>query len=323
MTHLPDSFIDRRVMEKKPNTSRGSLIDFLAQSGISSLFVILGMVPQKAGIRIGNFIGHTWYLLDRRHREIALFNLDRAFGKEKSPGERRRIARSTFKQLGRMLFEIGWVLKLDPKKDRSGFHIKGLEHLKNAVDRRKGVLLLTGHIGNWEALPVVAAMCNVPTSIVYRPLDYLPLNRFVEQTRSRFGAGLIPTARSMRKIIRTLKRGECVAMLMDQNFDCHEGVFADFFGHSACTNKGLALLARKTEAAVVPAFMVRDGIGYRVEIGPELPFVHTGDKIKDLEINTSRYNRVIESFIRRYPDQWFWVHQRWKTKPYHPWPRKL
>ena len=286
------------------------------------MFAMMGLVPKRVGIRLGNLIGHIWFRIDRRHREIALFNLERAFKREKSAAERRRIAKKVFGQLGRMLFEIGWVMRLDPKKDRRVFHITGLSHFRNAAVRKKGVLLLTGHVGNWEVLPAAAAICRIRMSIVYRPLDYPPMNRFIEQSRSQFGAGLIPTARSMRKIIRALQRGEAVAMLMDQNFDCHEGVFADFFGYPACTNKGLALLARKTRAAVVPAFMIRKGTGYRVEIGPELPFVHTGDKVKDLEFNTLRYNQVIESFIRRHPDQWFWVHQRWKTKPFHPWPRE-
>jgi KDO2-lipid IV(A) lauroyltransferase len=125
----------------------------------------------------------------------------------------------------------------------------------------------------------------------------------------------------MRRILQVLGRGEAVAMLMDQNFDCHEGVFVEFFGHRACTNKGLALLARHTRAPVVPVFLLREGQTFVAEIGPELPLIRTGDKTKDLEANTQRYNQVIEAVVRRHPEQWFWVHQRWKTRPYHPWPK--
>jgi KDO2-lipid IV(A) lauroyltransferase len=110
-----------------------------------------------------------------------------------------------------------------------------------------------------------------------------------------------------------------VALLMDQNVDWYEGIFVDFFGHRACTSSGLALLALKTGAPVVPVFLVREKLGFRAEFGTEIPTVKTGDKRKDIETNTLQYNRVIEDFIRRYPDQWFWVHQRWKTKPYQSW----
>ncbi|MGA7145389.1 MAG: lysophospholipid acyltransferase family protein, partial [Desulfobacterales bacterium] len=125
-----------------------------------------------------------------------------------------------------------------------------------------------------------------------------------------------------RTIIRCLNRGEMVALLMDQNVDWYEGVFVDFMGHRACTNKGLALLALKTGAPVVPCFMIREKKGFRAEFGPEISTLKTGDKQKDIEVNTQEYNKIIENVIHRYPDQWFWIHQRWKTKPYQPWPRK-
>jgi KDO2-lipid IV(A) lauroyltransferase len=110
---------------------------------------------------------------------------------------------------------------------------------------------------------------------------------------------------------------------MDQNVDWYEGVFVDFFGYRACTNKGMALLARRTEAPVIPVFLVREKSGFMAEFGSEIPLIKTEDIRKDLESNTQQYNRIIEDFVRRYPDQWFWVHQRWKTKPYCLWPRKI
>ena len=109
---------------------------------------------------------------------------------------------------------------------------------------------------------------------------------------------------------------------MDQNVDWYEGVYADFMGHLACTNKGLALLALKTRAPVVPAFIVRERGGFTAKFLPEISLKITGDTTRDVEENTQRYNNVIESFLRQYPDQWFWLHQRWKTKPYLPWPRE-
>lgn len=118
-------------------------------------------------------------------------------------------------------------------------------------------------------------------------------------------------------------RGELFVLLLDQSVDCYEGVFVDFFGHRTCTNKGMVLLALKTEAPVVPAFLIREKFGFTGKFLPEIPLTKTGDKTKDLEINTEKYNKVIESVVRQYPEQWFWVHRRWKTRPFSPWPRRI
>ena len=109
---------------------------------------------------------------------------------------------------------------------------------------------------------------------------------------------------------------------MDQNVDWYDGVFVDFFGRRACTNKGMAVLALLSGAPVLPVFLLREKGGYRAVFGPPMPLRRTGDRIRDIEDNTAAYNRAIESFVRRYPEQWFWAHRRWKTRPYRPWPRQ-
>ncbi|RZB29886.1 MAG: Kdo2-lipid IVA lauroyltransferase [Desulfobacteraceae bacterium Eth-SRB1] len=286
------------------------------------LFKVLGLIPRKMAFKAGSLIGQILFSVDRKHRNIALNNLTRAFGHEKSSYEIKILARRVFKNLGQIIFDIGWSLGLESRDFQKHFKIQGLSNYKNAYEKGRGVLFLTAHMGNWELLSIIMAMVGYPISVLYRPLDFFPLDRFFAMIRGRFGAELIPSAQSMRKILRTLKHGKVVGMLMDQNVDWHEGVFIDFFGHRACTNKGLALLARRTEAPVVPVFLVREKSGFMAEFGSEIHLIKTEDIRKDLEANTQQYNRVIEDFIRRYPDQWFWVHQRWKTKPYCPWPRK-
>ncbi|CAB5079451.1 Lipid A biosynthesis lauroyl acyltransferase (EC [Olavius algarvensis associated proteobacterium Delta 3] len=286
------------------------------------LFRCLGCVsPQTAG-KIADRLGWVLFHLDKRHRTIALNNLERAFGEGHTPAQNRRIALTVFRNLVRMLFEISWSMRLPLEELKRHFRVKGHLNFTHALRKGKGILMLTGHAGNWELLPIVGAMVNLPVNVLYRPLDSPVLERFITELRSRFGARMIPTAKSARRVLKALLRGEIFAILMDQNVDWYEGVFADFFGHRACTNKGMALLALKTGAPVVPIFLVRETGGFMVEISAEVPLIRTGDKIKDLEENTQRYNAVIEDFVRRYPDQWFWVHQRWKTPPYHPWPRK-
>jgi len=286
------------------------------------LFRFIGLVPRKSAVRIARFLGKVLFLVDRKHRKIALGNLMYAFGHQKSTYEIRFLAKQVFINLVKVVFEIGWSLNLDERRLSKHFKIDGHHHIKKAYEKGKGVLVLSAHCGNWELLSVVGGMINFPLSIVVRPLDFKPLNNFIFKLRTRFGGKNIPKGRSLRAIFRSLDRGELVLLLMDQNVDWYEGVFVDFMGHRACTNKGLALLALKTGAPVVPVFMVREKSGFRAEFGPEIYTVKTGDKQKDIEINTQEYNKVIENFICRYPDQWFWVHQRWKTKPYQPWPRK-
>ena len=125
----------------------------------------------------------------------------------------------------------------------------------------------------------------------------------------------------MRKIYKSLRKGNAVGLLMDQGVDYDNGVFVDFFNRRAATNVGMALLALKSKAPVVPLFLIRKANGFEAIFGPELPLIQTGDRTKDIEENTQLYTHVIEAFARRFPDQWFWVHQRWKNLPFCPWPR--
>jgi KDO2-lipid IV(A) lauroyltransferase len=292
-------------------------------TAILLLFKLLGLIPLKYAYRLSSLLGLVVFWVDKKHRNITIENLSRALGSEKNPKEIRIIAKQVFKNLFSIIFEIAWSLRLDSKDYQKYFWGRGIVNLKTAFEKRKGILVLTAHMGNWELLPITTAVIPFSLNILFRPLDFLPLDQFFIRLRSRFGAKMISTAHSMRKVLRVLQQGEVIAMLMDQNVDWYEGVFVDFFGRRACTNKGLALLARKTEAPVIPVFLIREKKGFIVDIGKEIPLIKTGDKTKDLEANTQQYNKIIEDFIRRYPDQWFWVHQRWKTRPYQPWPQKM
>jgi KDO2-lipid IV(A) lauroyltransferase len=296
--------------------------EIIAADFFEGLFKLLGRFSRARAEKMADILGGMLFCVDKKHRDIAMANLAYAFGCQKSPQETKKIARQVFINLMQVVFEIGWSLQLKESQFAEHFNIDGYHHIKNAYEKGKGVLALTAHFGNWELLTVIAAMIRFPLNIVVRPLDFRPLDHFIFNLRTRYGGKIIPKQRSIRSIIRCLNRGEMVALLMDQNVDWYEGVFVDFMGHRACTNKGLALLALKTGAPVVPVFMIRGKKGFRAEFGPEISTIKTGDKQKDIEANTREYNRVIENVIRRHPDQWFWIHQRWKTKPYQPWPRK-
>lgn len=287
-----------------------------------AFFRLLGLASSNQVDTVSNFLGLLIFHLDYKHRNISLRNLNRAFGDEKTTLEKRKIARDVFRNLVRMLFEISWLSRLEPKEVRKHIHIGGSYQLKAKLREGKGALILLAHAGNWELLPALVLLTNVPVKVLYRPLDFRPLDQFLRHIRSRFGASMVRSRRSARQVIRALSQGELVAILMDQNVDWYEGVFVDFFGHPAATNRGFAVLALKTGAPVFPMFMIRENDRFRVEVWPEIPLIKTGDKFREIEINTQRYNEVIERFVRRYPEQWFWVHQRWKTRPYLPWPRQ-
>lgn len=270
--------------------------------------------------RIGTLLGRLIFRMDRRHRLIAMENIDRAF--DFSAEEKERFALRVFENLGMVLFETAWSLTRNERQLSGYFRIIGAQNIHYAYQEGKGVLALTAHFGNWELLTFVAALLRHPLSIVYRPLDFQPLEQFICHIRTRFGGEQIPRKKAFRRVIKSLSRGEMTALLMDQNVAMREGVFADFFGHPACTNAGLALLALKTKAPVVPVFLAREEHGFTAHFLPPLPLRETGDRIKDVENNTAQYNQVTEAFVRKYPDQWFWVHRRWNTKPFCPWPKE-
>jgi len=242
-------------------------------------------------------------------------NLSSVFGRDKDPAEIRRMSRRVFIGIVFMLFEFGWLLRCSPQELSARIRVEGLEHLRAAAGKGRGVLVLTGHLGNWEVLVNAAAMLGYPMNVVYRPMGFPALDLFFRQLRAQSGARLLPKKRAMREILRSLDRRELVGILLDQHAKRSEGVTVDFFGRPASTNRGVALAAMRTGAPVVPMFLVREKGAYRMIICPEVPLAVTGDREQDVKINTLRYTRALESVILRCPEQWFWVHRRWGKRP--------
>ena len=280
-------------------------------------------LPLKLSWKLAEFLGRVWFQVDRRHRQIALSNLKIAWGDELSENETRTIARKNFIHLARVLLELPYLSKLTPD-DLDGFlAFHGIEHLKGALKQGRGVLVLASHFGNWELMALAFSLRYRPINIVVRPLDNPFLDNLITKIRIRGGNQLIPKKGSVRKMLRLLAAGDAVALLLDQNPAWYEGVFVPFFKEIACTNKALTTIALRTGAPVIPAFNVRQPDGsYRIFVQPEVALVRSGDTTRDVEENTAKFNKIIETYVRRYPEQWFWVHQRWKTRPYQPWPRE-
>lgn len=278
-------------------------------------FSLLGRIPRKLAIHLSTASGKLWYFFDKRHRNVALTNLNYAFGHEKSPAEIEILARQVFQNLAQIPFEICWSLGMGVTDFKQYAGVTGYANLQAAFEKGKGVLFFSAHIGNWELLTFFFSIVGFPVNGIYRPIKSEPINMFIYNYRTRFGGEMISKKYSMRKVLRYLENNEGVVMLMDQDPGSSVGVFADFFGIPVSTNKGLAQLALKTGASVIPAFVIRDGLKYRIEFGKEIPLIKTNEREQDIVANTQQYNEVIEGVVRRYPQQWFWVHRRWKHSP--------
>jgi len=242
-------------------------------------------------------------------------NLALAFP-EKTTSERRRIVRKVFTSLGRQFAEVCLFPKYTSENVSRTVAYDGYENFDRASQRGKGVLFLTGHIGGWELSAFSHSLYGHPLHFVMRPLDNPYLDSLVRRYRTMHGNTPILKHDPARELLRAMRAGATVGILMDTNMTPPEGVFVDFFGIPACTASGLARIALRTDAAVVPGFTVWDPVlrKYRLRFEPPVPLIRTGDNEADILANTARFTKVIEDVVRRYPDQWLWVHRRWKTR---------
>jgi KDO2-lipid IV(A) lauroyltransferase len=256
------------------------------------------------------------FYLDRGHQKVALENLQTAFGKEKSGEELLAIARRTFENLGMMAVEFFRIPKMDVETFKKRVKIEGLEEALKLLGKGKGMLLLLSHFGNWEMMGIMSKLIGDSIMVIAKPLKKNKrVDQFITKIRNSAGLEVVSSIKASRIVIKALSQNRVVGILIDQRAKRSEGIWADFFGREAPTTPGLAVLAMKTGAPVVPVFMVRNGFKkHRLVIQEPLELVHTGDIKKDVETNTRLFNHTLESMIRQYPDQWFWVHRRWERK---------
>ena len=273
-------------------------------------------IPGK--LRIGFFTGifRLFYYFSPKQRLITIYNLRQSFP-EKNTTEIEAIAKGVYRTLGIITADFFKIPSLTKDNISDLVEVEGLENCKKALEENRGIILLGAHFGNWELAVVAFSLVLKPAVITYRPLDSPILDNLILCVRSSSGNILIDKDRAMRKMIRSLAHNEIVATMIDQNMAWQEGIFVDFFGRPACTTTGLALLALHTNAPVIPGYILRlENDKYKLIIKEEIKSVRTGDKDKDILINTQNFTKAVEDIVREYPDQWFWMHQRWKTKPW-------
>jgi KDO2-lipid IV(A) lauroyltransferase len=249
-------------------------------------------------------------------RKTAERNLGLAFPDWKEP-QRRAILRGMTRNLGWMAAEFARFPKYTKENIEKVVILDGHENFLAGQSRGKGVLYLTGHIGAWELSSFAHALYGFPLHYMARPLDNKPLDEMVNRYRGLSGNLPIFKNESARTMLRVLKEAGTIGILADQNTMPSEGVFVDFFGTPACTTTGIARVALHTDAAVVPGYAFWDESlrKYRLRFEPPVDLVRTGDTERDVLENTKRFAKVTEEIIRKHPDQWVWIHARWKNRP--------
>jgi KDO2-lipid IV(A) lauroyltransferase len=276
----------------------------------------LGLVPRPIARFVGAGFASAAYAIRTPLQQTAKQNLEIAF-----PGwteaQRRDAIRGMIRQVGWMAAEFARFPKYTRENIDRIVVLEGADQFEVAQKRGKGVLFLTGHMSAWELAPFAHALYAHPLHFLVRPIANRRVDSLINGYRCFSGNRPIEKNRSARAILKVLGEGGTVGILSDHNTSLEEGVFVNFFGIPASTTSGLARIALRTDAAVVPGFLNWDhGIGkYRLRFDPALDLVRTGDEESDVRENTARFSQVIESYVRRHPDQWLWVHKRWKTRP--------
>lgn len=282
-----------------------------------SILLPIKLLPLNLLLWGGRCIGHLAYYIDRRHRRIGLENIRMALGKEKSPQELKRIIKENYCHIAQGGFEMFRVLEYG-KRYAHLLAIEGKENLDRALAKGKGAIGVIGHIGNITLLLRKIANESYPASVIAKDPKDERVARFMQELRDRSNMGSIPAkprSLAVKRALASLKRGEVLIIPIDQNAG-KEGVFVDFFGRPASTPAGPVIFAQRTGAPLVPMYIIRERRKrHRLIIDPEVPLVNTGNKEKDLITNTQRLTKVIERYVRKYPSQWWWVHNRWKSKP--------
>lgn len=276
----------------------------------------LGALPRNMARALAALLVWAVYHTLGRLRRVGHRNLELALP-ELDAAARERILRGVYRHLGWQLVEFCRMTRYTPENTRGWIRAEGLDRYAAARARGKGVLILTGHLGAWELSSFYHSLLGNPMGMVIRRLDNRQLDAFVNGIRCLHGNRVFHKDDFGRGLLTAMRHGDAVGILMDTNMTPPQGLFADFFGRKACTASGLAHIALRTGAAVLPGFMLWEPAErqYVLHFGEELSFARSGDSAADLLAATQQCNDVLEAWIRRYPDQWLWIHRRWKTRP--------
>lgn len=281
---------------------------------IRAVSAIVGFLSHRAVLRLGAGLGWMTGRVIRYRRRLVLETLRQCLP-QLNARERVRIADGMYRHFGIMLFECLYFSGRHAADFGKLVDVEGLEHVETVRAHGGGALVLMGHIGNWELMGLAAAGIWSPLNVVVKDLGHTALNTYWRASRERMGLRLLPRDDSVRDCLKALRRREVVALILDQNMRRHRGLFVEFFGRPACTTPGLAYLSAASGTPVLPAYMVRQPDGrHRLRILAPLDPPPDRDEAT-LRAHTQRYTTILEGIIRAHPDQWTWIHKRWKTQP--------
>lgn len=275
---------------------------------------LMARIPLSAALAFGAFLGWIFGSVIRHHRRDAFDALRRAYP-EKQERELRLIVNRMYRNLGMNLAEILRLSGGSLEEFSKRITIRNAEIGEQVFQRGNGAFILTAHLGNWDLLGMFTVKLGYKLTIISKDLKNKTVNAMWMQLREKFGVGIIPSHNAARPALKALKRNELLGFILDQNRPRDQGIFVDFFGRPACTSPGLAILAAQARAPVVPVFIHRTPDGnHVVQVLPllEPPPDREPETIRKA---TQEYTKIIEDQIRQYPDQWIWLHRRWKTRP--------
>jgi KDO2-lipid IV(A) lauroyltransferase len=281
-----------------------------------SLLATFAVLPLRLALSTGSILGRFGYYFSGRLRRTGLRNLELAFP-EPDADRRKDLLRGCFQNLGRLLGVFSHFGKASPKALQAMIECEGLEHLSAAEESGRGVILFTGHVGAWELSSFGLSLLGHPLSFLVRRIDNPKIEALVERSRTRRGNRTIDKRSAAREMLQLLQGGGTLGILVDLNTLDREGIFVDFFGVPAATTFVLAKLALRTRALVLPVFAPWDKKRGRflLKIQEPLSYHATGDEAEDVRRLTQLFTGVVEKYVRLYPDQWLWIHRRWKTRP--------
>lgn len=277
----------------------------------------IASVPRRRIASIGRVLGMLMYSIDVRHRRIVRRNLKFVYP-EWSPERVKKISKRIFQNLGITFLEICQMICFSSDDIMDRVKIRGEEHLLNAMDNNKGAILISAHLGNWEIVPLFWSLYfNTPITVVARKILNKIINRWIYGLRTRFGSRVIYKDVALPEMTRTLRQGKVLAILIDQGTKSSLGVKIKFFNKFVTATPAAALLAMRCKSPVLPGFCTRNADGaFTISIEPPLVLKRTNDLGSDLKTNTQIMTDAIEKAVRKYPEQWFWVHKRWRK--YYP-----
>jgi|ERR1051326_705074 KDO2-lipid IV(A) lauroyltransferase len=281
-----------------------------------SLVAFFGLLPLRVSMRAGEKLAGLSYHLGGRLRRTGRRNLELAFPDLTMSG-RDLLLRGCFENLGRLLGVFSHFKQANQQILKQLIEVQGLEHLDAAGATGRGVILFTGHIGAWELSSFGLSVFGRPLSFLVRRLDNPKVESLIDRWRTARGNRTIDKRSAAREILRILQRGGTAGILVDLNTQEHEAIFVDFFGIKAATTFVVAKLALRTNSLVLPVFAPwqRDTKTFLLKIDPPLNIARSGDEPEDVRRLTQALTSVVEDYVRRYPEQWLWIHRRWKTRP--------